>query len=146
MPSRATGGPGSRSAQNAPVKLNHQAVASHSFSGLFVQFLEAESHSAFPPPNPSARDMKPPDSGGRGKLPKKQGPPRLNATLGSTHRKNVVKPRTTAVSLINIPGPEMDGSEHLLLNDVTDALPTYTPQILSPAKKGGKAAKHLSEK
>ncbi|XP_047568805.1 thyroid receptor-interacting protein 11-like [Lutra lutra] len=146
VPSGATGGPESRSAPNSPAKPNHQAVANHSFSELFVQFLKAESHSTFPPPKPSAHDVMPPDSGGRGKLPKKQGPPRLNATLGSTPRKNDVKPRTTAVSLINPPGPEMDGSQHLLLNAVTDALPTYTPQILSPAKKGGKAAKHLSEK
>lgn len=74
VPSGVTGEPGSRSAPNAPGKPNHQAVA-NSFSGLFVQFLQAESHSAFPSPNSSAHDMKPPDSGGTGQLPKKQGPP-----------------------------------------------------------------------
>ncbi|XP_032182750.1 thyroid receptor-interacting protein 11-like [Mustela erminea] len=146
VPSGGTGGPGSTSAPNTPAKPNHQAVANRSFSDLFVQFLEAESHSAFPPPKPSARVVKPPDSGGRGKPPKKQGPSRRNATLASTPGKKEVKPRTTAVSLINPPGPQMDGSEHLLLNAVTDALPVYTPHILSPAQKVGKAAKDLSKK
>ena len=146
VPGGVTGGPGSKSAPNTPAKPDHQAVASHSFSGLFLQFLEAESQSAFPPPKPSAHDMKPPDSGGRGKVPKKQGPPRLNATLGSTPPKKDVKPRTTAVSLINPPGLEMVGSEHLLLSAVTDALPTYMPHILSPAEKVGMAAKDLSKK
>uniref|UniRef100_G1LER2 GRIP domain-containing protein n=1 Tax=Ailuropoda melanoleuca TaxID=9646 RepID=G1LER2_AILME len=135
-----TGGPGSRSAPDTPGKPNHRAMANNSFSGLFVQFLEAESHSASPPPKPSAHDVKPPDSGGRGKVAKKQGPQHLNPALGSTARKKDAKPRTTAVSLITPPGPEMDGSEHLLLNAVTDAFPTYTPQILSPAKKVGMAA------
>ncbi|XP_044088847.1 thyroid receptor-interacting protein 11-like [Neovison vison] len=147
VPSGVTGGPGPRSAPSTPAKPNHRAVANRSFSELFVQFLEVESHSAFPAPKPSARDVKPPDSGGRGKLPKKQGPSRLNAPLASTPGKKEVKPRTTAVSLIDPPGPEMDGSEHLLLNAVTDALPTYTPRILSPAQKVGKAAaKDLSKK
>ncbi|XP_045848902.1 thyroid receptor-interacting protein 11-like [Meles meles] len=146
VPSGVTGGPGSQSAPNTPAKPNHQAVAKHSFSELFVQFLEAESHSAFPPPKSSGCDVKPPDSGGRGKLAKKQGPPRLNATLGSTPPQKDVKPRTTAVSLINPPGPEMGGSQHLLLSAVPDALPTYTPHILSPARKVGKAAEDLSTK
>lgn len=76
----------------------------------------------------------------------KQGPARLNTTLASTSRKKDVKPRTTTVSLITPPGPEADGSEHLLLNAVTDALPTYAPQILSLAEKVGMAAKGLSKK
>ncbi|XP_040492494.1 thyroid receptor-interacting protein 11-like [Ursus maritimus] len=141
-----TGGPGSRSAPNTPGKPSHRAMANNSFSGLFVQFLEAESHSASPPPKPSAHDVKPPDSGGRGKVAKKQGPQHLNTALGSTPRKKDVKPRTTAVSLITPPGPETDGSEHLLLNAVTDAFPTYTPQILSPATKVGMAATGPSKK
>ncbi|XP_064440023.1 thyroid receptor-interacting protein 11-like [Mirounga angustirostris] len=139
-------GPGSKSAPNTHVKPNHRPMAKNSFSGLFVQFLEAESHSALPPPKPSAHDVKPPDPGGRGKLAMKQGPARLNTTLASTSRKKDVKPRTTTVSLITPPGPEADGSEHLLLNAVTDALPTYAPQILSPAEKVGMAAKGLSKK
>lgn len=141
-----TAGPGCKSAPNTPAKPSHQAVASNSFSGLFVQFLEAESHSAFPPPTPSARDVKPPHSGGRGKLAKKPGPPPLTTSLGSTAGRKDVKPCTTAVSLINPPGPETDGSEHLLLSAVTDALPRYMPQILSPAKEVGVTAKGLSKK
>ncbi|XP_057171101.1 thyroid receptor-interacting protein 11-like [Ursus arctos] len=141
-----TGGPGSRSAPNTPGKPSHRAMANNSFSGLFVQFLEAESHSASPPPKPSAYAVKPPDSGGRGKVAKKQGPQHLNTALGSTARKKDVKPRTTAVSLITPPGPETDGSEHLLLNAVTDAFPTYTPQILSPATKVGMVATGPSKK
>uniref|UniRef100_A0A452TJF8 GRIP domain-containing protein n=1 Tax=Ursus maritimus TaxID=29073 RepID=A0A452TJF8_URSMA len=135
-----TGGPGSRSAPNTPGKPSHRAMANNSFSGLFVQFLEAESRSASPPPKPSAHDVKPPDSGGGGKVAKKQGPQHLNTALGSTARKKDVKPRTTAVSLITPPGPETDGSEPLLLNAVPDAFPTYTPQILSPATKVGMVA------
>ncbi|XP_064446391.1 thyroid receptor-interacting protein 11-like [Mirounga angustirostris] len=67
-----TRGPGSKSAPNTRVKPNHRPMAKNSFSGLFVQFLEAESHSALPPPKPSAHDVKPPDPGGRGKLAMKK--------------------------------------------------------------------------
>uniref|UniRef100_A0A8C0LCM8 Thyroid hormone receptor interactor 11 n=1 Tax=Canis lupus dingo TaxID=286419 RepID=A0A8C0LCM8_CANLU len=58
--------------------------------------------------------------------------------------RKAAKPRATAVSLTDPRGPETDGSQHLLLNAVTDALPTYTPLILSPASEVGSAARGLS--
>nr|XP_055196667.1 thyroid receptor-interacting protein 11-like [Nyctereutes procyonoides] len=139
-----TGGPGSKSTPKPPVKPDPQPTPKSSFAGLFVNFLQGESDLALPPRSPSAADKKPPDSVGKGKGTKEKGPRRHTITLGSTPPKKAAKPRATAVSLTDPRGPETDGSRHLLLNAVTNALPTYTPLILSPASEVGSAARGLS--
>uniref|UniRef100_A0A8I3MFR5 Thyroid hormone receptor interactor 11 n=1 Tax=Canis lupus familiaris TaxID=9615 RepID=A0A8I3MFR5_CANLF len=123
-----TGGPGSKSTPKRPVKPDPQPTPKSSFAGLFVNFLQGESDLVLPPRSPSAADKKPPDAVGKGKGTKEK----------------AAKPRATAVSLTDPRGPETDGSQHLLLNAVTDALPTYTPLILSPASEVGSAARGLS--
>uniref|UniRef100_A0A8C0LTE9 GRIP domain-containing protein n=1 Tax=Canis lupus dingo TaxID=286419 RepID=A0A8C0LTE9_CANLU len=127
-----------------PVRPDPQPTPKSSFAGLFVNFLEGESDLALLPRSPSAPDKKPPNSVGKGKGTKEKGPPRQTITLGSTPPKKAAKPRATAVSLTDPRGLETDGSQHLLLNAVTNALPTYTPLILSPASKVGIAARGLS--
>ncbi|KAM8952117.1 thyroid receptor-interacting protein 11-like [Lycaon pictus] len=139
-----TGGLGSKSTPKPPVRPDPQPTPKSSFAGLFVNFLEGESDLALLPRSPSAPDKKPPDSVGKGKGTKEKGPPRRTITLGSTPPKKAAKPRATAVSLTDPRGLETDGSQHLLLNAVTNALPTYTPLILSPASKVGIAARGLS--
>ncbi|CAK7305144.1 Thyroid receptor-interacting protein 11 [Vulpes lagopus] len=139
-----TGGPGSKSTPKPPVKPDPQPTPKSSFAGLFVNFLRGESDLALPPRSPSAADKKPPDLVGKGKGTKEKGPPRHTITLGSTPPKKAAKPRATAVSLTDPRGPETDGSQHLLLNAVTNALPTYTPLILSPASEVGSVARGLS--
>ncbi|XP_038394861.1 thyroid receptor-interacting protein 11-like isoform X2 [Canis lupus familiaris] len=139
-----TGGLGSKSTPKPPVRPDPQPTPKSSFAGLFVNFLEGESDLALLPRSPSAPDKKPPNSVGKGKGTKEKGPPRQTITLGSTPPKKAAKPRATAVSLTDPRGLETDGSQHLLLNAVTNALPTYTPLILSPASKVGIAARGLS--
>ncbi|XP_058424851.1 thyroid receptor-interacting protein 11-like [Diceros bicornis minor] len=138
-----TGWLGSRSVPSTPLTPNQQSELNGSFSELFVKFLETESHVAFPPQKLSAQDRKHLDAPRREKLAKNV-PARLNTTLGSTPRKSDVTACSTAVSLIDPPGPGTGGSGHLLLNTVTDVVPTCTPLLLSPAKSAAVAQKDLS--
>ncbi|KAM9057661.1 thyroid receptor-interacting protein 11-like [Megaptera novaeangliae] len=140
-----TGWLGSKSVPNTPLRPNQQSRPKNSFSELFVKFLETESHLTLLPLKPSARDPKPLDSPGKKKLAKNVPPSSLKTTSGSTPKKPDVNQRSAAVSLINPPRPETDGSEHLLLNAVTDVLPTYTPLLLSPGKRAGVVLKDLSK-
>ncbi|TEA38870.1 hypothetical protein DBR06_SOUSAS610248, partial [Sousa chinensis] len=109
-----TGWLGSKSVPNTPLRPNQQSRPKNSFSELFVKFLETESHLTLPPLKPSARDPKPLDSPGKKKLAKNV-PSSLKTTSGSTPKKPDANQRSAAVSLINPPRPETDGSGHLLL-------------------------------
>ncbi|XP_058424837.1 thyroid receptor-interacting protein 11-like [Diceros bicornis minor] len=140
-----TGWLGSRSVPSTPLTPNQQSDLNGSFSELFVKFLETESHVAFPPQKLSAQDRKPLDAPRRKKLAKNV-PARLNTTLGSTPRKSDVNGCSTAVSLIDPPGPGTGGSGHLLLNAVTDVVPACTPLLLSPAKSAAVALKNTSKR
>ncbi|XP_064334229.1 thyroid receptor-interacting protein 11-like [Camelus dromedarius] len=135
---------GSKSVPNTPPRPNQQFMPKNSFSELFAQFLETESHSTGPPSKASTEDTKTPSSPGRKQLAK-NAPPSLTTTLGAAPKTPSVNHCSTAVSLINPPGPTTDGSEHLLLNAVTDVLPTYTPLLLSPGKSAGVVPKDLSK-
>uniref|UniRef100_A0A8C3WRJ8 GRIP domain-containing protein n=1 Tax=Catagonus wagneri TaxID=51154 RepID=A0A8C3WRJ8_9CETA len=137
---------GSKSVPNTPLKPKQQAVMpKNSFSDLFVQYLETDSHHAFPPtPKPSAPDMKSSDAPGR-KIPAQNGRPLLQTMLGSTPKKPEVKAGSLSVSLVKPLGPEAGGSGHLLLNAAADVLPTYTPLLLSPGKNAGAGLKELSK-
>lgn len=135
---------GSKSVPNTPPRPNQQFMPKNSFSELFAQFLDTESHSTGPPSKASTEDIKTPSSPGRKQLAK-NAPPSLTTTLGAAPKTPSVNHCSTAVSLINPPGPTTDGSEHLLLNAVTDVLPTYTPLLLSPGKSAGVVPKGLSK-
>ncbi|NIG60372.1 thyroid receptor-interacting protein 11-like [Pontoporia blainvillei] len=139
-----TGWLGSKGVPNTPLRPNQQSRPKNSFSELFAKFLETESRLTLLPLKPSARDPKPLDSPGKKKLAKNV-PSNLKTTSGSTPKKPDVNQRSVAVSLINPPRPETDGSGHLLLNAVTEVLPTYTPLLLSPGKRAGVVPKDLSK-
>lgn len=50
------------------------------------------------------------------------------------HPKTGVNPCSTAVSLINPPGPATGGPGHHLLNAIANVLHTYSPLLLPPDK------------
>ncbi|XP_057605502.1 thyroid receptor-interacting protein 11-like [Hippopotamus amphibius kiboko] len=137
-----TGRLGSKSVPNTPVQPNQQSMPKNSFSECFVKFLETESLLTLPPRKPTARDPKPLNSPGKKTLDETV--PRLKTT-SDPHSKKHVNRCPTGISLINPPGPEPDGSRHLLLDAITDALPPHTPLLLSPGKGAGVMLKGLSQ-
>ena len=136
---------GSNSVPNTPLEPNQpSAIPKNSSSELFIKYLETASPHTFPPPKPSAPDMKLSDAPGRKKLAQNTRP-HLQTTLGSTPKKPEVKVGSLSLSLVNPPGPEPGGSGHLLLNAITDVVPTYPPLLLPPGKNAGAGLKDLSK-
>ncbi|KAG8513528.1 Thyroid receptor-interacting protein 11, partial [Galemys pyrenaicus] len=130
-----TGQFGSQNVPNTPQKPNESSTQKNSFSQLFVQFMQSETHESLAAPNSSAH-CKTPDSAGKKKIMKKE-PPTFKQTLNSTPPKMRA---STVVSLVSPPGYEAGGSGNLLYN-VANAFPTYTHLLLSPSKKAGVAQK-----
>ena len=82
---------GSNSVPNTPLEPNQpSAIPKNSSSELFIKYLETASPHTFPPPKPSAPDMKLSDAPGRKKLAQNTRP-HLQTTLGSTPKKPEVK-------------------------------------------------------
>uniref|UniRef100_A0A9L0J8A8 Uncharacterized protein n=1 Tax=Equus asinus TaxID=9793 RepID=A0A9L0J8A8_EQUAS len=139
-----TGRLGSHSAPDTPRRPNPQSQLKSSFSELFVNFLEAESQGASPPRQLPAQPRKRPEAPARKRLAKNV-PPLLRTALAATPRRSDGNPCSPAVSLINPPGPGTGGSGHLLLDAVTDVVPTGTPWLLPPAKSAAGLLQGLSK-
>ena len=141
-----TGRLGSRSAPDTPPprRPNQQSELKSSFSELFVNFLEAESQGASPPRQLPAQPRKRPGAPARKTLPKNV-PALLRTALAATPRRSDGNPCSPAVSLIDPPGPGTGGSGHLLLDAVTDVVPTGTPWLLPPAKSAAGLLQGLSK-
>ena len=136
---------GSKSGPRTPLEPNQQsAMPKMSFSELFVKYLDIESHHTLPLLKPSAPDVKRSNAAGR-KKPAQNIQLHLQTTLGSTPKKPEVKVGSLSLSLVNPPGPEPGGSGHLLLNAITDVVPTYPPLLLPPGKNAGAGLKDLSK-
>ncbi|VTJ89746.1 Hypothetical predicted protein [Marmota monax] len=127
---------GSQCVPNTPVTPNEQPGLKSSFSELFVQFLETESHSSIPSPKLSARAMKCLDSRGRRK--ERANVPRsvTDAAEFRAGKREAVNqflaPRSAAVPLISLDELGTGGPGNLLLNPISDFMPTFTPLPVSP--------------
>uniref|UniRef100_A0A9L0J1R1 Uncharacterized protein n=1 Tax=Equus asinus TaxID=9793 RepID=A0A9L0J1R1_EQUAS len=139
-----TGRLGSRSAPDTPRRPNQQSELKSSFSELFVNFLEAESQGASPPRQLPAQPRKRPEAPARKRLAKNV-PALPRTALAATPRRSDGNPCSPAVSLIDPPGPGTGGSGHLLLDAVTDVVPTGTPWLLPPAKSAAGLLQGLSK-
>uniref|UniRef100_A0A8D1FNQ3 GRIP domain-containing protein n=1 Tax=Sus scrofa TaxID=9823 RepID=A0A8D1FNQ3_PIG len=136
---------GSKSSPGTPLEPNQQsAMPKMSFSELFVKYLDTESHHTLPLLKPSASGVKPSNAAGR-KQTAQNIQLHLQTTFGSTPKKPEVKVGSLSLSLVNPPGPEPGGSGHLLLNAITDVVPTYPPLLLPPGKNAGAGLKDLSK-
>uniref|UniRef100_A0A8D2BHT4 GRIP domain-containing protein n=1 Tax=Sus scrofa TaxID=9823 RepID=A0A8D2BHT4_PIG len=136
---------GSKSGPGTPLEPNQQsAMPKMSFSELFVKYLDTESHHTLPLLKPSASGVKPSNAAGR-KQTAQNIQLHLQTTFGSTPKKPEVKVGSLSLSLVNPPGPEPGGSGHLLLNAITDVVPTYPPLLLPPGKNAGAGLKDLSK-
>uniref|UniRef100_A0A8C9QF28 GRIP domain-containing protein n=1 Tax=Spermophilus dauricus TaxID=99837 RepID=A0A8C9QF28_SPEDA len=127
---------GSQCVPNTPLTPNEQPGLKSSFSELFVQFLETESHSSIPSPKLSARAMKCLDS--RGMRTERANVPRsvtdaAEFRAGKREAGNpFLAPRSAAVPLISLDGLGPGGPGNLLLNPIADFMPTFTPLPVSP--------------
>ncbi|VTJ83794.1 Hypothetical predicted protein [Marmota monax] len=127
---------GSQCVPNPHLTPNEQTGLKSSFSELFVQFLETESHSSISSPKLSARAMKCLDSRGRrrerAKIPRSVTD---TAEFRAGKREAVnpfLAPRSVAVPLISLDGLGPGGPGNLLLNPIADFMPTFTPLPVSP--------------
>ena len=139
-------GGGSKSVASSPLRPHQQPVLNSSFSGLFVKFLETESHPSAPPPKLSVHDMKLVHSPGGIKEDANvsesfKGVP--ESRTGRTDANPFLVPRSAAVPLINPPGHGPGGPGHLLLKPMSVVLPTFTPWRVSPDNSAGVVLKDI---
>ncbi|KAG8512734.1 LOW QUALITY PROTEIN: Thyroid receptor-interacting protein 11, partial [Galemys pyrenaicus] len=119
-----TGQFGSRNVPNTPRKPNESSMQKNSFSQLFVQFLQSETHESSAAAKSSAHH-KTPDS--------------VDPRIHSPNTSDL-----TVVSLVLPPGYEAGRSGNLL-HEVAEAFPTYTHLLLLPSKNVGVALKEFSK-
>ncbi|XP_070609284.1 thyroid receptor-interacting protein 11 [Erythrolamprus reginae] len=130
----------SKSVPNTPLRPSQQSMFNNSFSELFVKFLETESRPTLPPPKLSLDDMKPLGKTGS------TSPSSNMAGSGTSRRPDVnpfLAPRSAAVPLISPANLGTNGSGHLLLKSISDALPTFTPMPVAPDASAGAVLKDL---
>ncbi|KAG3278176.1 hypothetical protein H1C71_005057 [Ictidomys tridecemlineatus] len=125
---------GSQCGPNTPLTPNEQPGLKSSFSELFVQFLETESHSSIPSPKLSACAMQSIDSRGRRK--ERANAPRsvTDTEIRAGKREAVypfLAPHSAAVPLMSLDGLGPGGPGNLLLNPISDFMPTFTPLPVS---------------
>ncbi|XP_033498539.1 thyroid receptor-interacting protein 11 [Epinephelus lanceolatus] len=139
------GGRGAQSVPNTPQRPTSGQGFNHSFSEMFVKFLETESTPTLPAPRLPVHDIKPLSAP----------PPRRTSGAASSPAAGAaavakrpgesnpfLAPRSAAVPLLA--GSSSGGSGgHLLMKPISDALPTFTPVPVSAEASAGAVLKDL---
>uniref|UniRef100_A0A3P9K1B9 Thyroid hormone receptor interactor 11 n=1 Tax=Oryzias latipes TaxID=8090 RepID=A0A3P9K1B9_ORYLA len=129
------GGRGAQSVPNTPQRPGGGQGLNSSFSEMFVKFLEMESTPSAPAPKLPVLDIRPlnPPPPGRSRA--------VAASRRAGESSPFLAPRSAAVPLTGL-GASGSGS-HLLMKPISDALPTFTPVVVTAEASGGAVLKDL---
>uniref|UniRef100_A0A3P9JU24 Thyroid hormone receptor interactor 11 n=1 Tax=Oryzias latipes TaxID=8090 RepID=A0A3P9JU24_ORYLA len=137
------GGRGAQSVPNTPQRPGGGQGLNSSFSEMFVKFLEMESTPSAPAPKLPVLDIRPlnPSPPGRSSGSASAPTGAVAASRRAGESSPFLAPRSAAVPLAGL-GASGSGS-HLLMKPISDALPTFTPVVVTAEASGGAVLKDL---